>query len=79
MHARRTLLIVSSRGRADVIPSAASTQLAVPPEVALRRWTGRTVGYFNEAKSLGGDGVTTPYLRTADETEIAFFCWRVRP
>jgi len=28
---------------------------------------------FNEVKSLGGDGVTTPSLRTADQTEIAHF------
>jgi hypothetical protein len=28
---------------------------------------------FNEVKSLGGDDVTTPSARTADQTEIAFF------
>ena len=28
---------------------------------------------FNEVKSLGGDGVTTPSARTADQTEIALF------
>jgi PAP2 superfamily len=30
---------------------------------------------FDEVKSLGGDGVTTPSARSADETEIAHF-WR---
>jgi PAP2 superfamily len=30
---------------------------------------------FNEVKSLGGDGATTPSARTADQTEIALF-WR---
>ena len=28
---------------------------------------------FNEVKSLGGDGSTTPSARTADQTEIALF------
>jgi hypothetical protein len=28
---------------------------------------------FNEVKSLGGDGITTPSARTADQTEIALF------
>jgi hypothetical protein len=28
---------------------------------------------FNEVKSLGGDGITTPSERTADQTEIALF------
>jgi hypothetical protein len=28
---------------------------------------------FNEVKQLGGDGVTTPSARTADQTEIALF------
>jgi PAP2 superfamily len=28
---------------------------------------------FNEVKSLGGDGVTTPSARTADQTQIALF------
>ena len=34
---------------------------------------------FNEMKSLGGDGVTTPSARTADETEIALFWWESSP
>jgi hypothetical protein len=28
---------------------------------------------YNEVKSFGGDGITTPSLRTADQTEIALF------
>jgi hypothetical protein len=28
---------------------------------------------FNEVKSLGGDGITTPSARTADQTEIALY------
>jgi PAP2 superfamily len=34
---------------------------------------------FNEVKSLGGDGITTPSLRTADQTEIALFWWESSP
>jgi hypothetical protein len=34
---------------------------------------------FNEMKSLGGDGVTTPSARTADQTEIALFWWESSP
>jgi hypothetical protein len=34
---------------------------------------------FNEVKSLGGNGVTTPSLRTADETEIALFWYESSP
>ena len=34
---------------------------------------------FNEVKSLGGDGVTTPSARTADQTEIALFWWESSP
>ena len=34
---------------------------------------------FKEVKSLGGDGVTTPSARTADQTEIALFWWESSP
>jgi hypothetical protein len=34
---------------------------------------------FNEVKSLGGDGVTTPSARTADQTEIALFWYESSP
>ena len=34
---------------------------------------------FNEVKSLGGDGLTTPSARTADQTEIAYFWWESSP
>jgi hypothetical protein len=34
---------------------------------------------FNEVQSLGGDNVTTPSARTADETEIALFWWESSP
>ena len=34
---------------------------------------------FNEVKSLGGDGLTTPSARTADQTEIALYWWESSP
>jgi hypothetical protein len=34
---------------------------------------------LNEIKALGGDGVSTPSVRTADETEIALFWWESSP
>ena len=34
---------------------------------------------FDEVKSLGGDGKTTPSARTADQTEIALFWWESSP
>jgi hypothetical protein len=34
---------------------------------------------YNEVKSLGGDGSTTPSARTVDETEIAYFWWESSP
>lgn len=34
---------------------------------------------FNEVKALGGDGLTTPSARTADQTEIALYWWESSP
>ncbi len=34
---------------------------------------------LNEVKALGGDGVTTPTARTAEQTEIALFWWESSP
>jgi hypothetical protein len=34
---------------------------------------------FDEVKSLGGDDITTPSARTADQTEIALFWWGSSP
>ena len=34
---------------------------------------------YNEVKSLGGDGSTTPTARTADQTQIAYFWWESSP
>lgn len=41
-----------------------------PPYAVTRK---KYTADFNEVKSLGGDGITTPSTRTADQTEIALF------
>ena len=51
----------------------AARQLAVPPGSAVPVTSRRYTADFNEVKRLGGDGVTTPSARTADQTEIALF------
>ena len=44
------------------------------------RWTSKKyTADFNEVKSLGGDDVTTPSARTADQTEIALFWYESSP
>ena len=48
-----------------------SSQFHPGPPYALTRK--KYTADFNEVKSLGGDGVTTPSTRTAEQTEIALF------
>ena len=48
-----------------------SSQFHPGPPYALTRK--KYTADFNEVKSLGGDGVTTPSARTAEQTEIALF------
>ena len=50
-----------------------SSQFRPGPPYAVRKK--KYTEDFNEVKSLGGDGITTPSERTADQTEIALF-WR---
>jgi hypothetical protein len=55
--------------RPFVIPSASRFRVPVPPALT-------SAGYasaYNEAKSFGGDGITTPTVRTADQTEIGTY------
>jgi PAP2 superfamily len=65
-------------GWADVTPFALkdSAQFRAPPPYAVtaRRYTAD----FDEVKRLGGDGVTTPSDRSAEQTEIARF-WLESP
>jgi PAP2 superfamily len=46
-------------------------QFRPPPPYAVTRE--RYTADFNEVKSLGGDGITTPSARTPEQTEIALF------
>jgi membrane-associated phospholipid phosphatase len=48
-----------------------STQFQVPPPPALSSQA--YADAYNEVKSLGGDGVTTPTTRTAEQTQIGIF------
>ena len=66
-------------GWADVTPFVLhhSSQFRPGPPYAVDRK--KYTADFNEVKSLGGDDVTTPSARTADETEIALFWWESSP
>jgi hypothetical protein len=50
---------------------SSSTQFRIPPPPALN--SAAYAAAFAEVKALGGDGVTTPTTRTADQTEIGVF------
>ena len=66
-------------GWENVIPFVLhhSSQFRPGPPYAVDRQ--KYTADFNEVKSLGGDDVTTPSARTADETEIALFWWESSP
>ncbi len=57
----------------DVTPSCCGTARSSAPARRTRSPTPRYAADFNEIKRLGGDGVTTPSARTAEQTEIALF------
>jgi hypothetical protein len=50
---------------------SSATQFPVPPPPALTSQA--YVDAYNEAKSLGGDGITTPAKRTPEQTQIGIF------
>ena len=54
-----------------------SSQFRPGPPYALDRK--KYTADFNEVKSLGGDDMTTPSARTAEQTEIALFWWESSP
>ncbi len=60
-------------GWADVTPFVLkdSSQFRPGPPYAVT--SKKYTADFNEVKALGGDGVTTPSARTAEQTEIALF------
>ncbi len=51
------------------IASAEQFQVPAPPALTSQEYAAA----FNEVKRLGGDGVTTPTARTAEQTRIGFF------
>jgi hypothetical protein len=60
-------------GWADVMPFVLkrAEQFRPPPPYALA--SRKYAADYNEVKALGGDGITTPSARTADQTEAALF------
>ena len=70
---------IAFEGWADVIPFVLkhSSQFRPGPPYAVDRK--KYTADFNEVKSLGGDGITTPSARTVDETEIALYWWESSP
>lgn len=48
-----------------------ATQFRIPPPPALT--SPEYAAAYNEVKLLGGDGITTPTIRTADQTEMGIF------
>jgi len=55
--------------RPFVLPSVDLFQVPPPPALNSAQYTAA----FNEAKRLGGDGVTTPTERTQEQTQIGIF------
>jgi hypothetical protein len=58
-------------GNVTPFTMTSSAQFLAPPPPALN--SPEYTAAFNEVESLGGDGVTTPTQRTAEQTEIAIF------
>jgi hypothetical protein len=52
-------------------------QFRPPPPYQLK--SDKYAADYNDVKSLGGDGVTTPSRRTADQTQIALFWYESSP
>jgi hypothetical protein len=52
-----------------VLPSAAQFRVPPPPPMASHRYAAA----FGEAKSVGGDGIVTPTIRTPEQTEIGTY------
>jgi hypothetical protein len=58
-------------GRVRPFALASGSQFRIPPLPALT--SAEYTSAFNEVKLLGGDGVTTPTIRTAEQTIIGLF------
>jgi hypothetical protein len=64
---------VFAPGWADVTPFVLRKSSQFRPEPPDKVTSRKYAADFNEIKALGGDGVTTPSARTAEQTEIALF------
>jgi hypothetical protein len=64
---------VFAPGWADVTPFVLNDSSQFRPGPPFAVTSKKYTADFNEVKALGGDDVTTPSARTADETEIALF------
>lgn len=60
-------------GWADVTPFVLRDSSQFRPGPPYKLTSKKYTADFNEVKSLGGDGVTTPSARTADQTQLALF------
>ena len=60
-------------GWADVTPFVLKDSSQFRPGPPYKVTSKKYTADFNEVKALGGDGVTTPSARTAEQTEIALF------
>jgi len=68
-----TAPFVFAPGWADVTPFVLKDSSQFRPGKPLRIDSKKYAADFNEVKSLGGDGVTTPSARTPEQTQIALF------
>ena len=64
---------VFAPGWADVEPFVLQKSSQFRPDPPYKVTSRKYAVDFNEIKALGGDGVTTPSARTAEQTEIALF------
>ena len=64
---------VFAPGWADVTPFVLRKSSQFRPGPPYKVTSRKYAADFNEIKALGGDGVTTPSARTAEQTEIALF------
>jgi len=60
-------------GWADVTPFVLRSSTQFRPSKPYKLTSKKYAEDYNEVKSLGGDGITTPSARTSEETQIALF------
>jgi hypothetical protein len=63
----------------DVTPFVLNHSSQFRPGPPYKVDTKKYTADFNEVKDFGGNGITTPSARTADQTEIALYWWESSP